>query len=283
VLQKTSLIIWDKAFMMEKEIYECIDRSLQDLLNNKLLFGGICCIFSGDARQILPVKKKASPNQIVGSTLKYSYIWPKLKKLQLTTNMRALRSNSNQSKILEWSKYLLNVGNGSIQSVPIDKFKVAKNEDELLQILNHKNSIILTCLNQDAKYLNNLALEKMPGETIQSFSIDSICEEELISKYSTEFLNSISNNEIPEYELNLKKKVPIMLMRNLNPSNGLCNGTRLIVENISKKLIEATIDSGTYSGQKVFLPRIPFVSSENLSFQFKRFQFPVKIAYCIII
>ena len=35
--------------------------------------------------------------------------------------------------------------------------------------------------------------------------------------------------------------VPIMLMRNLNASKGLCNGTRLIVTQLTRRVIEGVI------------------------------------------
>jgi ATP-dependent DNA helicase PIF1 len=47
--------------------------------------------------------------------------------------------------------------------------------------------------------------------------------------YPTEFLNSLSITGLCDHELHLKVGVPVMLLRNLDPSRGLCNGTRLIV------------------------------------------------------
>ena len=45
--------------------------------------------------------------------------------------------------------------------------------------------------------------------------------------YQQEFLNSISPRGLPPYILRLKKGAPIMLP-NIDPKVGLCNGTRLI-------------------------------------------------------
>jgi ATP-dependent DNA helicase PIF1 len=46
---------------------------------------------------------------------------------------------------------------------------------------------------------------------------------------------------MPDHKLQLKKNVPIMMMRNVNPSKGLCNGTRIIVTQTGKRIIEAQI------------------------------------------
>jgi ATP-dependent DNA helicase PIF1 len=47
--------------------------------------------------------------------------------------------------------------------------------------------------------------------------------------YPTEFLNTLSINGLPDHVLHLKIGVPVMLLRNHDPTRGLCNGTQLIV------------------------------------------------------
>jgi hypothetical protein len=52
--------------------------------------------------------------------------------------------------------------------------------------------------------------------------------------YPSEFLNTLTPNGLPPHVLKLKVGCPIMLPRNIDPANGLCNGTRLVV---SKKTV----------------------------------------------
>lgn len=47
-------------------------------------------------------------------------------------------------------------------------------------------------------------------------------------------------------------------------------------------LIEATIISGKFKGEDVLIPRIPLISTD-LPFDFKRLQFPVRLAFAITI
>ena len=47
-----------------------------------------------------------------------------------------------------------------------------------------------------------------------------------------EYLNSLIVSGIPKHDLRLKKGMPILLMRNINPKQQLCNGTRLLVEEV---------------------------------------------------
>ena len=74
--------------------------------------------------------------------------------------------------------------------------------------------------------------------------MDSVIEDSQQAYYPVEFLNQINLSGLPAHKLVLKKKLPIMMLRNLNPTNGLCNGTRLIIKNIYSKLIEAEISMG---------------------------------------
>ena len=53
------------------------------------------------------------------------------------------------------------------------------------------------------------------------------------------------------------KRTPVMLLRNLSPAEGLCNGTRLIVRRvINGRLLEATTATGELCGQVVWIQRI---------------------------
>jgi len=85
--------------------------------------------------------------------------------------------------------------------------------------------------------------------------------------------------------LKLKIGCPIILLRNIDPANGLCNGTRLVVRGFVKNSINAEIVLGQHAGKRVFLPRIPLCPSDDemFPFQFKRKQFPIRLSFAMTV
>ena len=76
-----------------------------------------------------------------------------------------------------------------------------------------------------------------------------------------------------------------MLLRNVDPKAGLCNGTRLIYRGSFNNVIDAEILTRQYVGTRVFLSRIPLKTIENvhLPFVMIRRQFPVRLSFAITI
>ena len=75
-----------------------------------------------------------------------------------------------------------------------------------------------------------------------------------------------------------------MLIRNVDPTQGLCIGTHLIIKRISRLVIEAEVISGSNIGDTVLIGRITFTLTMNRwPFKMKCTQFPIKICDANII
>ena len=140
---------------------------------------------------------------------------------------------------------------------------------------------ILAPKNKQVQSINHELLKQLPGDEYIYLSMDSTVETKDATHYPIEVLNALDPSGTPPHRLILKCGAPIMLLRNLNPP-ALCNGTRLIVRNLHRNIIEAEPIDGPSAGKVVMIPRITFLPTE-LPVQFKRVQFPIKVCYAITI
>ncbi|KAK9733231.1 hypothetical protein RND81_04G053400 [Saponaria officinalis] len=108
--------------------------------------------------------------------------------------------------------------------------------------------------------VNDYVLGLIPGEERVYLSSDEISKEEgnvgARELYSSDVLNTFRCSGLPNHALRLKVGATVMLLRNIDQSSGLCNGTRLVVTNLGSRVIRATVISGSKTGLKVHIPRI---------------------------
>ena len=102
--------------------------------------------------------------------------------------------------------------------------------------------------------------------------------------FSTDFLNSIKVSGLPNHSLKLKIGCPVMLLRNINPTEGLMNGTRLQITQLMDFMVEATIITGEKVGKTVYIPRLLInPTDKRLPFKMRRRQLPLAVAFAITI
>jgi hypothetical protein len=300
LLRRASLIIWDEVAMTKRQAVEALDRTLQDITGVESPFGGKVVVLGGDFRQVLPVVRRGTRAQVTDATLKRSYLWQDIKKIKLWRNMRA--------RFDPWfSDFLLRIGDGTEESIGQDyvrlpeeivvaytdsKKPVSKLINDVFPSLGQNgvspsyisSRAILSTKNEYVDELNAMLIDRFPGEEKIYYSYDSAVDDPH-NYYPPEFLNSLTPNGLPPHVLRLKINCPVILLRNLDPFNGLCNGTRLIIRAFQENAIDAEIIGGQHTGKRVFLPRIPLYPSEDdvLPFKFKRKQFPIRLSFAMTI
>jgi ATP-dependent DNA helicase PIF1 len=68
---------------------------------------------------------------------------------------------------------------------------------------------------------------------------------------------------MPPHCLALKVGVPIILLRNLDATLGLCNGTLLIIWRLAQRLIVVQIIGGAHAGNIVNIRRITMTTNHS--------------------
>jgi ATP-dependent DNA helicase PIF1 len=321
LIEAASLIIWDEAFMTHRNAFEALDRSLRDLLSLKsttIPFGGKVIVLGGDPKQILPVIEGGNRAQIINAAITNSPLWNSVTILHLTQNMRLHSTDltdSEKTKLADFSAWILNIGNDNIPAIQKlgemeptrrqipSEFLLLPQEDHIsaliatvyLEITENYNDptylqqrAALTPTNEIADLINEHVVDLIPGTHKKYLSCDWIASQSnaggtLDLLYPVEFLNSINSNNFPQHKQLLKEGVPIILLRNLNQFEGLCNGTRLITA-LGDMILEAQILTGTHARKKVLIPRICLALKTNKNpFVLERRQYPIKICYVLTI
>nr|GEX46434.1 DNA helicase [Tanacetum cinerariifolium] len=264
LLRETDLIIWDETPMYDHRCYEALDRCLRDILDN--------------------------PQTVFG--------------------------DDEKERIQCFSSWLLDIGDGNVGAanetniknssmVEIsDELCISDEDTAITDLINsiydsqtferpnaeHLQKKVIVCLkNKTAYTINTQVLSALnQRQHVYLSSNDATLhgkdggETELL--YPNEYLNSLKFVRLPPHRLELKVGAPIILLRNLNLTGGLCNRTRMIVMELLNKVIEARIITGTRISEKVFLPRISFINRDlQMPLVFKINQFPVKLSYAMTI
>ncbi|XP_042043779.1 ATP-dependent DNA helicase pif1-like [Salvia splendens] len=157
------------------------------------------------------------------------------------------------------------------------------NHEELSNCLHDRTILAPTLEVVDEVNQFMMSLDQSQGRVY--WSSDSISNSDLTSNglaeiHSAEFLNKLKCSGTPNHELLLKVGTPVMLLRNIDHSNGLCNGTRLIITRLSDYVLEGQV----LGGHKVLIPRMSLIPSDpRLPFKFQRRQFPLVVSYAMTI
>ncbi|XP_015945759.1 uncharacterized protein LOC107470851 [Arachis duranensis] len=117
--------------------------------------------------------------------------------------------------------------------------------------------------------VNNHVMSLIPSNEKVYLSSDTLLNEDghlesELYTMSTESLNALNCSGIPQHRLVLKIGVLVMLIRNIDQSNGLCHGHNI--------------------GEVVFIPKMNMVpNNETLPIRFTRRQFPIMLCFAMTI
>ncbi|KAG4988777.1 hypothetical protein JHK82_031112 [Glycine max] len=152
---------------------------------------------------------------------------------------------------------------------------------------NHTPCEVTSKQETNSASINVLSL--ILGEEKEYCSVDSVDKSnELLSHafrvLTPEFLNSLKTLGIPNHKLKIKVGTPIILLRNLDQANRLCNGTRLIITRLGSNVVEAEIITRPNIGHRTYIPRMNLSSFDSpWPFKLIRRQFSFMVSFAMII
>jgi hypothetical protein len=311
LIRMTSLIIWDEIGPQNTLTIEAVDWTCQDIIGVASPFGGITVVFGGDLQQMLPVVRNGSHNEIVADSLPSSSLWGYIEVLHLHTNMHLLAgdriTDPNQVSFAQW---LLNVGEGHSLNATSDSGVIAFKPETMttsrVSLIDYiygqvgmnsppppayfLNWIILAPRNDNVAETNEHVLAMMAGDCCTYFCVDEVIREAgtdpnyQIDDLPAEFLCTVDDGSLPPGELNVKLGCPLILLHNLAPLRGLCNGTQMVITGMSAHCLQIQIMGGCH-GQQALIPCIMICPSDpsHFVFKWKHQQFPVKLAFALTV
>ena len=104
----------------------------------------------------------------------------------------------------------------------------------------------------EREYISSDSVDRSEAYVSQPFEI-----------LTPEFLHTLRTSGLPNHKIKLKVGTPIMLLRNIDQAEGLCNGTRLVVTRLANHVLEAKIMSGKNIGTIVYIPRMEMSPSQS--------------------
>lgn len=313
-LQESALILIDEITMMSRHSLQIIDRILRNIMQADEPFGGKVFVVGGDFRQLLPVVPNGSRAQVLANCVISSPLWMSFERIILTDNMRArgdvgfidwlLRVGTGQTdEVAGLDGNVIEIPQDMILQVPARDPAAVRDPDEMppsLQAMieqvfgNHierlspeelsERAILTTTLSEVMK-VNNHVISTLDGPAHRYLSADTIFSNDPAAEdnYPPEFLHRLQPSGVPPHELVLKVGALVMLIRNIAPEEGLCNGTRLKITDCRENAVVAEIVSECNRGDRVFIARMEMSARTNYGFTLQRQQLPLLPSYAMTI
>jgi hypothetical protein len=117
---KVKLLVWDEYSASHRGKFEAVDKFFKGIKENKLPFGGITVVLTGDAQQTLPIIKKANRVEVINSVVTNSYLFKKMFLKELTINLRVKLNKSEEKNIIN-RDYISFINKIGLDKIPHNK------------------------------------------------------------------------------------------------------------------------------------------------------------------
>lgn len=260
--RNTRTLIIDEISMMTPDILELLDKVGKRLRNSSRPFGGLQVVFVGDFFQLPPVAKGVETAFAFQSP-----VW--LQTIQKTVALDRIfrQEDSAFQKILDEARI------GEISANSLATLKSRCNLDYSGELIK---PTILLARKTDVELINKGSLDALPGE-VRIYSAKTKNGKHTPSD-AKKIVEKMDANSPYVTELVLKKGAQVMLIKNVDPENGLVNGSRGIVTDFTpqgKPVVHFKIGTEVTVDHEIW-------ASDHES-PVERIQIPLCLAYALTI
>ena len=184
--------------MINKKNLEAVDTILRKIRSCDMPFGVIVFVGAGDFRQIPPIVRNSTRDDIVSSSIKFSPIWKHFKVYSLKISVR-------QAQDPVFADMVVKISDGTLQSNSDGKIilNLVRTTADLTEWISFvypnlkerdpstKGQALLTLLNTEVDQLNDRICAALPTEYVTLYSHDEIHESSEISEFFTDNVTAI--------------------------------------------------------------------------------------------
>ena len=306
LMREAHLIVWDECSMTHRWVFEAVERMLRDIRESDLPWGGCNIVFSGDFRQTTPIFARGDDNDSFRGCLPNSPLWKDIKVHRLEQNMRVLSLKDKVSplefeRLKKFAAWQLSVGNGTCPTNSAGEVCVNHSGSSLGELIEKvypdfeehldassdahdyfRGRAILCTKNEHVDEVNGIMTNRMADGGIVSHGINTALDIRDPANATPENLATLEMSGLPPQVLRLKIGMPIMLLRNKDPEENDCNGSRYIIEGFTTNE-QVIIARSMKDGHIVSIPKFRIQPKQHKihGYQLQRIQFPVRPAFAM--
>ncbi|GJT88846.1 ATP-dependent DNA helicase PIF1-like protein [Tanacetum coccineum] len=245
-------------------------------------------IHLAELMQILPVIPKGKRPDVVQACINRSELWKHCNIFTLTRMPAKAKDGEDKPTWIQIPKqFLIKSSSSPIENIVAEtypNFIERQYDDEYL-----KELAILTLRNDDVDEINNCMFNKLAEKSVTYNSADEIYKASTESLdqqqlYPTKFLNTLNFSGMPPHALCLKKELPIMLLRNVNPHKGTMQWNS--VDHYSTRQIRNSCKNTYWIScglQRAYTQNHNNIKPIKMALCFEKRQYPVKPCYAMTI
>ena len=248
-IKNLEVLIVDEVSMLGLALFETINELFKNIKGNRFPFGGIQLILVGDPFQLSPVKDE------------YCFLSPQWDSLNITTCKLNTNMRTNQNSFKELLDNLrFGICTESNYSL---LHKMTKTEFE-----GDITPTRLFSMNRDSEEINSYELKRLIDTGAEKMTYPILRK----NKDSQKYIDSIKLDE----SLELCVGAQVVVTRNINIEDGIVNGTRGVITQLTPSGIYIKRNSGVEINVCYF-----FHKSEDSSIEFE--YLPIRLAWAISI